>query len=129
MMSVGRGYRNLRRFLGTESGRVVSSAFVVIAAAVGGYAAYLWWPTPRADCETMAGRFQTELAQSDKDLKASAAAGAAARCAAYRSRVRALADVAKLPAACGRPPRVTGGWPSANDERKWYETLVFEECR
>jgi hypothetical protein len=100
----------------------------VVLAAVGGVA-WLWWPAERVDCETLVGRSQAALEQADRDLKAASTAGVTAKCSAYRTRVTVLTELAKLPAVCGPPPKHAGAWPSPNDERKWYETLIFEECR
>jgi hypothetical protein len=106
----------------------VFGAAVVALGAVGG-AAYLWWPAQRVDCETLVGRSQAALDQADKELKAAGTAGTTAKCNAYRVRVTVLTELANLPAVCGPPPKRPGAWPSPNDERKWYETLIFEECR
>jgi hypothetical protein len=106
----------------------VLGAAVVALGAIGG-AAYLWWPVARVDCETLVGRSQTALDQADKDLKAAGTAGMTARCNAYRARVTVLTELGNLPAVCGPPRKRPGAWPSPNDERKWYETLIFEECR
>jgi len=110
-----------------SSGKVIGAAVVWVA--LFGGAAYLLWPAQPVDCETMVGRSQAALDQADKELKAAATSGTAAKCAAYRSRVAVLIEAAKLPAACGPPPKHPGAWPSPTDERKWYETLIFEECR
>jgi hypothetical protein len=106
----------------------IFGAIAVATVAIGG-AAYQWWPPERVDCETLVGRSQTALDQADRDLKAAVTAGATAKCNAYRTRVTALTELAKLPAICGPPPKRPGAWPSPNDERKWFETLIFEECR
>jgi hypothetical protein len=111
-----------------SSARGRSGSVILVAAAIVG-AAWLWWPAQRYDCETLVGQSLAKLDQADKDMKASATAGTAAKCAAYRERVSALAELAKMPAACGPPPKRSGAWPSPNDERKWYENLIFEECR
>jgi len=107
---------------------MIFGALAVALAAAGG-AAYLWSPAERVDCETLVGRSQAALDQADRDLRAAVTAGVTAKCNAYRTRVTALSELAKLPAVCGPPPRRPGAWPSPNDERKWYETLIFEECR
>lgn len=108
-------------------GKVIGAAVVWLA--VLGGAAYLWWPAERVDCETLVGRSQAALDQADRDLKAAGATSVAAKCNAYRERVTVLIELAKLPAVCGPPPKRLGAWPSPTDERKWYETLIFEECR
>jgi hypothetical protein len=120
------GVKSKGGLLASSRGKVIGS--VVVAAAVGA-TTYLWWPAARVDCETLVGRSQTALDQADRDLKAASGSGAAAKCAAYRTRVTVLTEYAKLPAACGPPPKHLGAWPSPVDERKWYETLIFEECR
>ena len=103
-------------------------AAVIVFGAIGG-AAYLLWPVQRVDCETLVGRAQAELDQADTDLRAAGTAGVTAKCNAYRARVTVLTELANLPAVCGPPRKRPGAWPSPNDERKWYETLIFEECR
>ncbi len=108
-------------------GKVIGAAVVAFGAIGGGV--YLWGPTPRVDCETLVGRSQSALDQADKELKAAGPAGVTARCNAYRARVTVLTELASLPAVCGPPRKRPGSWPSPNDERKWYETLIFEECR
>ncbi len=110
-------------------GKLFVAGVVVALVAVGGGAAYMWWPAERVDCETLVGRSQAAMDQADRDLKAASAAGVTARCNAYRARVTVLTELAKLPAVCGPPPKRPGAWPSPTDERKWYETLIFEECR
>jgi hypothetical protein len=109
-------------------GKVIGVAVVAVAA-IGVGAAYTWWPPQRVDCETLVGRSQAALDKADRDLRAASTAGTAARCTAYRTRVTVLTELTKLPAVCGPPPKRPGAWPSPNDERKWYETLIFEECR
>ena len=109
-------------------GKVIGVAVVALAA-VGVGAAYTWWPAQRVDCETLVGRSQAALDKADHDLRAASTVGTAARCSAYRARVTVLTELSKLPAVCGPPPKRPGAWPSPNDERKWYETLIFEECR
>jgi len=109
-------------------GKVIGVAVVALAAAGVG-AAYTWWPPQRVDCETLVGRSQAALDKADHDLRTASTAGTAARCTAYRARVTVLTELSKLPAVCGPPPKRPGAWPSPNDERKWYETLIFEECR
>ena len=104
-------------------------ASLVVVAALGAAAAYTWWPPERVDCETLVGQSQSALDKADHDLRAAGTAGTAARCNAYRARVTVLTELAKLPAVCGPPPKRPGSWPSPTDERKWYETLIFEECR
>jgi Tfp pilus assembly protein PilX len=104
-------------------------AAVVVVGALGAAAAYTWWPPERVDCETLVGQSQAALDKADRDLRAAGTAGTAARCNAYRARVTVLTELAKLPAVCGAPPKRAGSWPSPTDERKWYETLIFEECR
>jgi Tfp pilus assembly protein PilX len=106
----------------------VFGAAVVVVAAIG-VTAWSWWPAERVDCETLVGRSQAALDQADRDLKAAGTAGTAAKCNAYRTRVTVLTELANLPAVCGPPPKRLGAWPSPTDERKWYETLIFEECR
>ena len=119
--------RRKRGWLASTRGKVVGAAFILAAA---GTAAYMAWAPPgRVDCETMVGQSQAVLDQADKDLKAASTVGTAARCSAYKKRVSALVELVKLPSVCGPPPKRSGGWPSPNDERKWYETLIFEECR
>ncbi len=108
-------------------GKLVAAAVVVLAA-LGAAVAYTWWPAERVDCETLVGGSQAALDDADRDLRAAGTAGAA-KCNAYRKRVTVLTELAKLPAVCGPPPKRPGAWPSPNDERKWYETLIFEECR
>jgi hypothetical protein len=108
-------------------GKVIGAAAVWLVV-IGG-AVWLWWPAERVDCETLVERSQASLDQADKDLKAAGTAGVTAKCNAYRERVTVLTELAKLPAACGPPRKRPGAWPSPNDERKWYETLIFEECR
>ena len=115
-----------RGLLSSPRGRVAGAVVIAAAVAAG---AFIWWPVQKVDCETLFGRSQAALDQADKDMKASAVAGTAAKCTAYRARVTALADLVKLPAVCGPPPKRPGAWPSATDERKWYESLIFEECR
>ena len=110
----------------TIRGKVIGAAAVWLAL-IGG-AAYLWWPAERVDCETLVGRSQTALAEADRQLKAAGNA-VTAKCNAYRARVTVLTELANLPAVCGPPRKRPGAWPSPNDERKWYETLIFEECR
>jgi len=117
---------NRRGWLSSARGR--PGSVILVAAAIAG-AAWIWWPAQRYDCETLVGQSTAKLDQADKDMKASATAGTAAKCAAYRERVSALAEFVKLPAACGPLPKRPGAWPSATDERKWYENLIFEECR
>jgi Tfp pilus assembly protein PilX len=109
-------------------GKLIGAAVVVLAA-LGAAAAYTWWPAERVDCETLVGQSQTALDKADSDLRAASKVGTAARCNAYRARVTVLTELAKLPAVCGPPPKRPGSWPSPTDERKWYETLIFEECR
>jgi len=108
-------------------GKMIGAAAVWLVV-VGG-AIWLWLPAERVDCETLVGRSQTALDQADRDLKAASAAGTIAKCNAYRARVAVLTELAKLPAVCGPPRKRPGAWPSPTDERKWYETLIFEECR
>jgi len=110
----------------SNRGKVIGAASVWLA--VAGGAAWLWWPAERVDCETLVGRSQTALAEADRELKAAGNA-VTAKCNAYRARVTVLTEIARLPAVCGPPPKRPGAWPSPNDERKWYETLIFEECR
>jgi len=108
-------------------GKLIGAAAVWLV--VFGGAAYLWWPAERVDCETLVGRSQAALDQADRDLRAAGTTGVVAKCNAYRERVTVLTELAKLPAVCGPPPKRPGAWPSPTDERKWYETLIFEECR
>jgi hypothetical protein len=119
--------RRKQRGLASARGKVVGAAIILAAAGAATY--QLWAPTARVDCETLVGRSTAAFEQADKDLKAASVTGTAARCSAYKARVAALKDLAALPAVCGPAPKRPGGWPTPNDERKWYETLIFEECR